>query len=201
MHPNGRFNEITQCVLLTRLGRRSEKPPGFTLLQALIALAIVGVLVAIAQPIYAHADANVRIGEAKVEIYHSLLAAMNQAMVASTPVVMCSSSDSQRCGKDVDWTQGWIVFADKDMNRDRGPEEALIRRQPRLNEQMRVLSTLGRTRLVFQPNGGNAGSNVTFTICHARGRGRAASILLANNGRIRQAPATPEAKAICEGDY
>lgn len=201
MRPKDRLSEMSQYVLVTRLEKLSEKETGFTLLQALIALGVVGVVVAIAQPIYANAVADVRIGEAKVDIYHSLLAAMNHAMVASAPVVMCSSADSQHCGKDVDWTYGWIVFADDDMNRDRGPDEKIVKLQNGLNDRIRVLSSIGRTRLMFQPNGGNAGSNVTFTICDARGHGRAASVVLANNGRIRQAPATAEAGAMCEGDY
>ncbi len=50
-----------------------------------------------------------------------------------------------------------------------------------------------RPRLVFQPNGGNAGSNVTFTLCDRRGAAKATTLVLANDGLLRAG--TPSAAA------
>ena len=58
---------------------------------------------------------------------------------------------------------------------------------------MHLRSTAGRTRLVFQPNGGNAGSNVTFTLCDGRGAATATTLVLANDGRLRAGTPTPDA--------
>ena len=46
---------------------------------------------------------------------------------------------------------------------------------------------------MFQPNGGNVGSNVTFTLCDGRGVEKAVTLVLANNGRLRSG--TPSAAA------
>jgi type IV fimbrial biogenesis protein FimT len=51
-------------------------------------------------------------------------------------------------------------------------------------------STIGRTRIVFQGNGGNAGSNVTFTLCDGRGVTHARALILNNLGRLREASAS-----------
>jgi type IV fimbrial biogenesis protein FimT len=58
-------------------------------------------------------------------------------------------------------------------------------------------STAGRTRLVYQPNGGNAGSKVTFTLCDGRGAARAATLVLANDGRLRGGTPTASAAQAC----
>ena len=43
-------------------------------------------------------------------------------------------------------------------------------------------STVGRTKIVIQPSGGNAGSNVTYTLCDGRGAAMAESLVLSNRG-------------------
>jgi type IV fimbrial biogenesis protein FimT len=55
-------------------------------------------------------------------------------------------------------------------------------------------STEGRKRIVFQAHGGNAGSNVTFTLCDGRGPAKAQTLVLNNQGRMRYG--TPSAEAI-----
>jgi type IV fimbrial biogenesis protein FimT len=50
---------------------------------------------------------------------------------------------------------------------------------------------------VVQPNGGNAGSNVTFTLCDGRGADQATTLVLANNGRLRSGTPTADAAQAC----
>ena len=56
----------------------------------------------------------------------------------------------------------------------------------------RLLSSSGRTRIIFQGNGGNAGSNVTFTLCDGRGAGKAQTLVVSNAGNLRRGVASPE---------
>ena len=51
--------------------------------------------------------------------------------------------------------------------------------------------------LVYQPSGGNAGSNVTFTLCDGRGAVRATTLVLANDGRLRAGKPTEAAALAC----
>ena len=65
---------------------------------------------------------------------------------------------------------------------------------------MHLRTTVGRTRLVFQPNGGNAGSNVTFTLCDGRGAAQATTLVLANDGRLRSGTPSTAAAQACVAD-
>jgi type IV fimbrial biogenesis protein FimT len=60
---------------------------------------------------------------------------------------------------------------------------------------VRLRSSAGRTRVTFQGNGGNAGSNLTFTLCDGRGPAKARALVLSNSGRLRDAPADADAAA------
>lgn len=171
---------------------------GFTLLEALLALAIASVLLGIAIPAFSDAIASTRTGSARAALYDSVIAAGNHATITATQVVLCPSIDGQRCNKSMDWHEGWIVFSDRDGNRERGPFETLVRRQDALPDGTRLRSTSGRTRLVFQALGSSAGSNATFTLCHRRSPDRATTVVLANNGRIRQGQPSRKAANDCK---
>mgnify|MGYP006170030997 CR=1 FL=1 len=67
--------------------------------------------------------------------------------------------------------------------------------------RMLVTERPGRMRIVFQANGGNAGSNVTFTLCDGRGPRKAVHLVMANDGRLRSRPAEAEAAAPYVLDY
>jgi type IV fimbrial biogenesis protein FimT len=73
----------------------------------------------------------------------------------------------------------------------------VLRRIAALGGRVHLRSTTGRTRLVFQPNGGNAGSNVTFTLCDGRGPAKAVTLVLANSGRLRTGQPTEAAALGC----
>ena len=58
------------------------------------------------------------------------------------------------------------------------------------------MSSRGRTRIAFHPNGGAGGSNVSFTICATRARtGKA--VVVSNSGRVRIDAATPAHLQAC----
>jgi type IV fimbrial biogenesis protein FimT len=79
----------------------------------------------------------------------------------------------------------------------RDPNETLLHAERALSGKVHLRTTAGRKRLVFQPNGGNAGSNVTFTLCDGRGAGKATSLVLANDGRLRAGKPTETAAQAC----
>ncbi len=69
---------------------------------------------------------------------------------------------------------GWIAFAATHTGSDRTADEPVLVRQQALPRKVHLVTSAGRTRVRFQPSGGNAGSNVTFTFCDGRGRCRRA---------------------------
>jgi type IV fimbrial biogenesis protein FimT len=169
---------------------------GFTLIEALIALAVAGFLLGIAVPAWSGALEAAHATSARAVLLESLTRSISHAALTGSEVVLCPG-DAGGCRNSIDWSRGWIAYADIDGNRRRDANETLLYSQSALTGRVHLRSTAGRTRLVFQPNGGNAGSNVTFTLCDGRGAARAATLVLANDGRLRAGTPTPLAAQAC----
>lgn len=171
-------------------------PRGFTLLDLLIAMTIACILFGIAIPAYQNTVARIQAGSARSDLTTTLFDALRHATVLGQEIVVCPASAGQ-CIGGRDWSEGWIAFIDRDGDRLRGPGEQLIRRKSALPERIRLLGSAGRPRIVFQPNGGNGGSNITFILCDRRGPRDALALILSNGGRLRSDRPTPAAAASC----
>lgn len=172
---------------------------GFTLIEAVISMAVVALVAAIAIPSLQSARAAAQAAKARTEMLQTIMAAVRHSSLAGTEVVLCHPLDdsASTCTKTTNWSGGWALFADLNGNRVREANEPVIHRQPALSGGVRLWTTGGRTRLVFQPNGGNAGSNVTFTLCDDRGPEKALTFVLANDGRMRWGSPTTAAAQEC----
>jgi type IV fimbrial biogenesis protein FimT len=173
-----------------------RRPSGFTLIEAVIALAIAGVLLGTAVPAVTGATEAARASSAEAALLATLTQSISHAAIAGSEVVLCPG-DAAGCRDSSDWSAGWIAYADLDGDRSRGPNETLLHAEPALAGKVHLRTTAGRKRLVFQPNGGNAGSNVTFTLCDGRGAARAMTLVLANDGRLRAGKADLQAAEAC----
>ncbi|MBF6022768.1 GspH/FimT family pseudopilin [Lysobacter niastensis] len=175
----------------------SRTDAGFTLLEVIIALTVTAILLALAVPAWSNARAAAYRALAQSALEGTLLDANRHATVTATEVVICPVSTAERCSGSSDWSPGWMVFADLDGDRTRDANETVVRREAALAGGIRLKSTQGRTRLIIQPNGGNAGSNVTFTLCDARGAAKASTLVLSNSGQMRHGKPTEAAAQAC----
>ena len=173
-----------------------RRPGGFTLLDLLIALAILGILFGIAIPALKNAVARVQATSARSAITATLFDAQRNATVVGREIVVCPATETQ-CMGGQDWSHGWIAFIDHDSDRLRGPGEQIVRREAELPAGVRLHGTAGRPRIVYQPNGGSAGTNITFTLCDRRGPKSAQALVLSNGARLRHERAKPAAAATC----
>jgi type IV fimbrial biogenesis protein FimT len=169
---------------------------GFTLIEALVALAVVAILLCLAVPALSNASEAVHNGSAQAALGASILGAVHHAAATGAEVVLCPG-DAGGCRSTVDWSRGWVAFADIDGDRQRDQADTLLKQVGALGGDVHLRSTPGRTRLVFQPNGGNAGSNVTFTLCDGRGAEKAVTLVLANSGRLRSGTPSDAAAHAC----
>lgn len=170
---------------------------GFTLIEAVIVLAVVSILICVAVPAWTGAMAATRNSSVRGLLYESILKANTHATITGVEVVLCSSGNGVDCSRSPNWSDGWIAFADLDGNRRHSDRETMLRQQPALEGGTRLRSTRGRTRLVFQPNGGAVGSNVTFTLCDGRGPSKASTVVMANSSRLRQGKPSRKAAFAC----
>lgn len=158
---------------------------GFTLIELLAILAVAGILLGVALPAFSGALEAARAQDARAALFTTLVSATARATATGTHAVLCPSADGQNCLDSADWSLGWIAFLDHDGDRQHAPGERIIQQQTALAGKVRLRSTEGRKRIVFQPSGSNAGSNVTFTLCDGRGPAKAQTLVLNNQGRLR----------------
>ena len=175
-----------------------ETQRGLTLIELVIAVAIALVVGGLATSGLSGALESSRASAARADFIASLSLAATRAALAGSRAVLCPSMDAEHCSDGADWSEGWLVFLDANGSRELEGGERILRLQRALPGRVRLRSTAGRTRIVFQGNGGNVGSNVTFTLCDGRGPAKARSLILANFGRLREdAPTAKNAAATC----
>jgi type IV fimbrial biogenesis protein FimT len=170
---------------------------GFTLIEALVALGIAALLLVVAVPAWSHAKAAASAGLVRSKLAASFLNAVRHSAIAGSEVVICPVSATGRCRGSTNWDNGWMAFADINGNRIPDPNETRLGDEGPLPRDVHLRTTRGRTKLVFQPNGGNAGANVTFTLCDSRGTESATTLVLANSGNLRLGKPTATAAWNC----
>jgi type IV fimbrial biogenesis protein FimT len=166
---------------------------GWTLIELLCALAVCAIVGGSAFSFLGGVLERGRASAVRQALADSLVAGAARATLSDARAVLCPSQDGATCSDGFDWSAGWLVFVDRNANREVEGGERIVVRQGPLPGRVRLHSTVGRKRIVFQALGGNAGSNVTFTLCDGRGPKYAATLVLSNNGLLRAADADPAA--------
>lgn len=171
---------------------------GLSLTEVLIALALMLVATCVVLPAAASALERVRVARVQGELAESFLQCARHAVAAGAPAVLCpSAAGGAGCGDANDWSGGWLAFADLDGDRRYGAGDTLLRRSPALDGDLRLLASSQRTRIVFQPHGGSAGSNASFAVC-AGSRQRLGTLMLSNAGQFRWRGRTSGSREPCE---
>jgi len=166
---------------------------GFTVLEMLLVLSIMAILMILGIPALQSYEMRQRMSAA-VNLLHTQLAlARNEAINRNTQVVACPGRPTGGCTEAADWSDGWMIFADLNGDRQHQGTETVLRVEPGL-EQMVIRSSSGRTSLRFYPNGSAPGSNSSISFCDARGPADARKLVISNSGRIRREEA-PEIDA------
>lgn len=179
--------------------RRKKRPAlarGFTLTELLMALAIAGTLAMLGAPAMSGVLARSRAASAEASLAGSLRHARSAAVMSERRIVACPSSDGRHCQSGVEWQHGWIIAHDADHDGQPDAGTAIIHAFPALSPGTRIVASAGRKLIAFHPNGSAAGSNVSFTICHARAR-EGKSVVVSNSGRVRVAAAKPQRLQDC----
>ena len=170
---------------------------GLTLPEVLAATAITGILAAISLSVVGGTLHASRAADARSALLQTYATAIRHSSTRGLHVVACPATAVGTCRDSIDWSGGWILFEDRDRDRERNESERIVATFPPLAAKVHLRGSVGRKRLLFQPSGGNAGSNATLTLCDGRGAGSAIQLVLANDGRLRERPAEPVAAAAC----
>lgn len=162
---------------------------GMTLVELLVAMAILGLLLVFAPGAYADWMAAQQVANEAHLLAETLQLARSEAIKHGYRVNVCKSADGRHCDAHAAWQSGWIMYADENRSGDVDEEESVIRREPAAPPGIGISANrpvadyvsytpLGHARML---NG--ALQMGTFVVCK-RGQ-QAIHVVLANGGRPR----------------
>ena len=165
--------------------RASRLQCGFTVLELMITVSIAALLLVTGIPSFQNYSQQQHIKAAVTSLQNDLMIGRSEAVHLNARVVSCPGTPENGCTGDTEWSDGWIVFADSNADRQRQPDEAIVRRGQAF-ENLRIVSSTGRTDIRFFPDGSTPGSNGSITFCGLGGPGQARKLIISNLGRIRR---------------
>ncbi|HSN52478.1 MAG TPA: GspH/FimT family pseudopilin [Woeseiaceae bacterium] len=165
-----------------------RRDSGFTLIELMIAIALVAILLATAVPALEDFTNDARQTGAINDFVSAIHLARNTAITTNSRVTLCASASGAACQLTA-WENGWIVFADLDASGGLDVGETVVSSSGPV-EGLSIQSGEFPAALMYRPNGramtnaltGNAGE---FAVCDFRGVEHAKVILVEISGRPR----------------
>lgn len=163
---------------------------GFTLLELIITILISAVVFGLAVPSMAGTLARQRQSAEINALFHAVHQARKESIMRRKVVSICPSSDGFACSPSFDWSDGWLMFENKD--RDSPPhidigEPVLVRH--RTEDQVRI--TANRKGFTFRATFLRA-TNGTFVLCDQKDRISPKALVVSYTGRPRVARHSPK---------
>jgi type IV fimbrial biogenesis protein FimT len=123
-----------------------RQPAGFTLLEMMVVLSIMGILVAFALPSFGWLSASTKVKNASTELYLALLRARSESVKRNRGVAIVATS-----GDEDHWEAGWRVIADSDNDGAyNGADDLVVIEQGPLQ---RVVITMAADTVIYRPTG------------------------------------------------
>ena len=169
-----------------------HRPAGFTLIELAVTVSILSLLAGIALPSMSGFVERQRTSAAITSLTTHMQLARMAAVARNRRAVLCPTGDGSTCEAGTDWSRGWMLFVDDDGNRkpDAGDDILRVDLEP-TSRHLRIASSTGRQQLRYLPDGTSAGTNLTLSICNARGE-LLGQVIVNNAGRPRsERPARP----------
>lgn len=95
-----------------------KKNQGFTLIELMVVIAIVGILMAIAGPAFSKFIQRQKVRSVVNEWQNSFFFAQREAMRLKRPLKLCATTDGASCqSPNGQYTQGWIIIDERNNNK------------------------------------------------------------------------------------
>jgi type IV fimbrial biogenesis protein FimT len=162
---------------------------GFTLLELMVSLAIVGTLLAVGIPAMGDFIRNSRITGAANDVMGALHYARSEAVKRRLPVTFCTSANAVTGANQANpnatcaasaFLTGWIVFVDTNDSGQRDAGELILTQRGPINELITARSEVNPLRVTYLLNGFAKNTNgARLVFCDDRGNEAAAGELSA----------------------
>ena len=158
---------------------------GYTLFELLLTTLLIVVLLTLAIPSFSATLARHRQRAEINALFHAIHHARKESIMRRRVVSLCPSDDGLTCGENADWSNGWLMFENRD--RDSPPRidpgEILLLHH-RVDRTLRIIAnrpgfTLRATFL--------RATNGTLIVCDRAGRVRPRALVVSYTGRPRVA--------------
>lgn len=159
---------------------------GYTLIELLVLLAIISILAINIFPNLSAIVAQERSTVLTNNLAGALAYARSEAVIKQTTVITCQSNNGSKCNNSEYWHNGWIIFADKNSNKQRDDDETLLRVYPAVENGTNATfrGSAGIRHYVKYKATGQAHPNGSFLVCNTiLGTGKA--LILTHSGRVR----------------
>lgn len=170
---------------------RMRRDRGMTLTELLVVIALIVLLTGVAVPGLGDLLARNRVKATAGRFMTHVNLARTESIMRSQRVVLCPSSDGTTCLPDGHWHRGWLVFVDQDGDREHAAHEQLLQ-VTGAADQVRLVTSRMRRRLVMYPTGLSPASNGTYTVCSLQSETAPLAVIVANTGRARMSRVRPD---------
>ena len=176
---------------------KAKKSEGLTLVELLISLSVSIIMLGIAVPGTSTFITSNRIAGQVNDLRGAIALTRSEAIRRNQHVVMCKSVDGQSCTRSGRWDNGWMVYADDNMNRKRDKKEQILHVHDEIPEGYTIdYRAFGSRHYVAYRPTGYTRTNGTFYICKPEDMRRSRALILTKSGRVRLSDTRPDGKPI-----
>lgn len=156
---------------------------GFTLIETMLALALLSMLVGIAIPAIRQMIHGQQLRQASTDLGMALILARQESIMRRHPVVLDNV--------DGEWSSGWRMFIDQNDNGALDAGELVLQTSDSIAEGVRIVGNTPVSRYVrYMPTGvaklqSGAWQAGTITLCHSDGQQAVRKLVLSPAGRLR----------------
>lgn len=93
--------------------KKNKNHHGFTLIEAIVTIAVAGILLSIAIPSFSKMIERNRISSATNEFMAAMMLTRSEAVTRTIPISICTSDDGASCSDTLNnYAKGWVIFSD-----------------------------------------------------------------------------------------